>query len=185
MQKITYLIKIVGIFFISFLLTFSVACQENKKNEEKQQNRVSENTKNNNQENNRKNLQKENEERPSQQKRKKNALISPKWGKRFYKAHNGKIEALEHIWLRHNFESKYDYVSRFAKKYNTRESIQKLVENACETATKEEISTEAGGHRSAVVEMNENIGLSQKGKSTTKIQIFLDNNDFVKTAYPL
>ncbi len=168
------------VFIMSFLFVFSASCQENK------QKPIERNTEKTSIKNNDKNTKKDNEENNSKQnKRKKTGLISPKWGTRFYKAHNGKIEAIEHIWLRHNFESKYDYVSRFAKKYKTRQEIQKLVEYACETATKDDINTEAGGHRSAVVDMGEDIGLSQKGKSTTKIQIFLDNKDFIKTAYPL
>ncbi len=193
------------IFLASFLLIFFNSCEENKpknniertnnnnrteRNDNKNDNKADKNTDKNNErteKNNRKdkdrNAQKEDDN--SSKKRKSTGLISPKWGKRFYKAHNGKIEALEHIWLRHNFESKYDFVSRFAKKYNDQKSIQKLVEYACDIATKNDISQEANGHRSAVVEMSEDIGLSQRGKNTSKIQIFLDNNDFIKTAYPL
>ncbi len=112
------------------------------------------------------------------------SLIEPKWGAHFYKAHNGKTEAIEHIWLRHNFNSTYDNVSRFAKSYSTQQSIKNLIIEACEKATENDIQDEAGGQKTVTVTMKKPTGLSQKGKPTNKIRIHLDKKDFVKTAYP-
>lgn len=127
------------------------------------------------------------ENKPSQEQQdddKDNGLIKTKWGSRFYKAHKGKIEAIEHIWLRHNYNSTYSNVSRFGKEYKDKEAIKKLVEKALKRCTKDDISMEAGGHKTVTTDMKKEIGLSQKGKPTTLIRIHLDNKDYVKTAYP-
>lgn len=110
--------------------------------------------------------------------------ITPKWGSRFYKAHNGKIEALEHIWLRHNYNSTYNNVSRFAKEYSTRQDIKKLVTDALKKASKSDIQQDATG-KTVTVTMDKLTGLSQKNRPTYKIRIFLDDKNYVKTAYPL
>ena len=110
--------------------------------------------------------------------------IVPQWGSRFYKAHNGKIEAIEHIWLRHNYNSTYDNVSRFAKSYSTRQGIKNLVADALKKASNNEIERESGGHKTVTTTMDKQTGFSQKGKPTYKIRIHLDNKNFVKSAYP-
>ncbi len=110
--------------------------------------------------------------------------IVPQWGSRFYKAHKGKIEAIEHIWLRHNFNSTYDNVSRFGKEYNSKDAIKKVITEALKNAEKEDISPENGGHKTVTTDLKKTVGLSQRGKPTTKIRIHLDNKDFVKSAYP-
>ncbi|TAE46237.1 MAG: hypothetical protein EAY69_09205 [Cytophagales bacterium] len=122
--------------------------------------------------------------------------IVPQWGSRFYKAHKGKTEAIEHIWLRHNFNSTYDNVSRFGKEYKSRDEIKKVITEALKNASKEEVNIEGGGHKTVTTDieggghktvttdMKKIVGLSQKGKPTSKIRIHLDNKDFVKSAYP-
>lgn len=110
--------------------------------------------------------------------------IVPQWGSRFYKAHKGKTEAIEHIWLRHNFNSTHDNVSRFGKEYKSRDEIKKVITEALKNASKEEVNIEGGGHKTVTTDMKKIVGLSQKGKPTSKIRIHLDNKDFVKSAYP-
>lgn len=110
--------------------------------------------------------------------------IVPKWGKHFYKAHDGKTEAIEHIWLRHNYNSTYNNVSRFGKNYSSRQAIKQLITQALEKATDSDIQEEAGGQKTVTVTMDKPTGLSQKGSPTNKIRIHLDKKDFVKTAYP-
>lgn len=110
--------------------------------------------------------------------------IVPQWGSRFYRVHNGKIEAIEHIWLRHNYNSTYDNVSRFAKTYSTRQDIKQLITEALKQAKKNEIQKEPAGDKSVTTTMDKPTGLNLKGKPTRQIRIFLDKKNFVKTAYP-
>jgi hypothetical protein len=94
------------------------------------------------------------------------------------------MDALEHIWLRHNYNSTYDRVSKFAKAYSTRIDIKKIVVDALRKARDADIQMESDGGKTVTVTMDKLMGTSQKGRPTYKIRIHLDKNNSVETAYP-
>jgi asparagine N-glycosylation enzyme membrane subunit Stt3 len=146
------------ILYFSFFLFFLVGCKQTDSNA---QNRTD-----------------------NQQEKRTNKGITPNWGSRYYKVHNGKMEALEHIWLRHNYNSTYDRVSKFSKTYGTRIAIKALITEALQKASGNDIRMEANGQKTVTVTMDKLTGTSLKGKLTYKIRIHLDEKDFVETAYP-
>ncbi|MDJ1501168.1 RHS repeat-associated core domain-containing protein [Xanthocytophaga agilis] len=108
--------------------------------------------------------------------KKARALGKLTWAVRYYKDHKRRMEAIDHIWIRHSHGSTYSDVSRFSSAFKTKNQIKGLVTQAWVKAGKP-LNT-------FVYDLGRVIGTKVDGVTpTTKIMVYMENGA-VRSAHP-
>ena len=107
------------------------------------------------------------------------------WGGEFFYKGKGMQKAIDHIWEGHSFARRQTGKSYFLSGYNTKGKIKNLVSDA---RAKAKANQNAGllrpdGKRIFQVEMDEYIGVDQKGRKT-KIMTIIEDGGRYNNAFP-
>lgn len=91
---------------------------------------------------------------------------------------------MNHIWLRHGFNTAYSGVSKFSSKFSKLE-IKELILNSIKNAnSRTDLTIFNNGKMDILYDTGKAIGTDMHGNATSKIIIHLDASFNVKSAYP-